>query len=110
MAVFQPHRYTRTEALGAEFGDAFSDVDLVVVTPIYAAGQTPIPGVTSRRISDAVRTRRPGAAVVDVSDRAELVAFLAGELRAGDVCITLNAGDLTTLPDELLSLLEPGRG
>lgn len=110
VAVFQPHRYTRTEALGADFGDVFSDADLVVVTPIYAAGQAPIPGVTSRRISDAVRTRHPGAAVVDVGDRAELVAFLAGELRAGDVCITLNAGDLTTLPDELLSLLETGRG
>ena len=103
VAVFQPHRYSRTEALGAGFADAFTDADVVVVTEIYAAGEPARPGVSGRLVADAVRDAHPGARVEWVPERADLVAFLRRELRPGDLCITLGAGDLTTLPDELLA-------
>ena len=103
VAVFQPHRYSRTEALGAGFADAFTDADVVVVTEIYAAGEPARPGVSGRLVADAVRDAHPGARVEWVPERSDLVAFLRRELRPGDLCLTLGAGDLTTLPDELLT-------
>ena len=103
VAVFQPHRYSRTEALWAGFADAFTDADVVVVTEVYAAGEPPRPGVTGRLVADAVRDAHPGARVEWCPQRADLVAFLRRELRPGDLCLTLGAGDLTTLPDELLA-------
>jgi UDP-N-acetylmuramate--alanine ligase len=102
VCVFQPHRYSRTEALWADFADAFAGADLLAVTEIYAAGEQPRPGVTGRLVADAVRDAHPGARVEWVPERADLVAFLRRELRPGDLCLTLGAGDLTTLPDELL--------
>ncbi len=103
VCVFQPHRYSRTEALWADFADAFSDADVLVVTEIYAAGEPSRPGVTGRLVADAVRDAHPSARVAWVPDRAGVVDFLRAELRAGDLCLTLGAGDLTTLPDELLA-------
>jgi len=103
VAVFQPHRYSRTEAVWAGFADAFADADVVVVTEVYAAGEPSRPGVTGRLVADAVRDAHPGARVEWLPERAELVAFLRRELRPGDLCLTLGAGDLTTLPDELLA-------
>ncbi len=103
VCVFQPHRYSRTEALWADFADAFADADVVVVTEIYSAGEPARPGVSGRLVADAVRDAHPGARVEWVPERADLVAFLRKELREGDLCLTLGAGDLTTLPDELLA-------
>jgi UDP-N-acetylmuramate--alanine ligase len=103
VCVFQPHRYSRTEALWASFADAFTDADLVVVTEIYPAGEPPRPGVTGRLVADAVRDAHPSAEVAWIPARADLVDFLRRELRPGDLCLTLGAGDLTTLPDELLA-------
>ncbi|MGH9266296.1 MAG: glutamate ligase domain-containing protein, partial [Acidimicrobiales bacterium] len=103
VCVFQPHRYSRTEALWADFADAFADADVLVVTELYPAGEAPRPGVTGRLVADAVRGAHPSARVEWVPERAGLVAFLRGELRPGDLCLTLGAGDLTTLPDELLA-------
>ena len=104
VAVFQPHRYTRTASLAHTFADAFDDADLVFVTDVYSAGEPPVPGVSGRLVADAASARRPGARVVYVSSRAELRAAVAAMLRPGDVCLTLGAGDLTTLPDELAAL------
>ncbi|HEV2760166.1 MAG TPA: UDP-N-acetylmuramate--L-alanine ligase [Acidimicrobiales bacterium] len=103
VCVFQPHRYSRTEALWADFADAFGDADVVVVTEIYSAGEAPRPGVSGRLVADAVRDGHPSARVEWIPERADVVSFLRGELRPGDLCLTLGAGDLTTLPDELLS-------
>jgi len=103
VCVFQPHRYSRTQALWADFADAFVAADVVVVTEVYPAGEAPRPGVSGRLIADAVRAAHPSAQVEWLPGRDELVAFLRGELRAGDLCLTLGAGDLTTLADDLLS-------
>jgi UDP-N-acetylmuramate--alanine ligase len=103
VAVFQPHRYTRIADVGADFGDSFVGADVVVVTGIFAAGQAPISGVTGRIVSEAVRAAHPHARVRYCETREELVSLLVDELRPGDLCLTMNAGDLTTLPDELLA-------
>jgi UDP-N-acetylmuramate--alanine ligase len=106
VAVFQPHRYSRTAALGAAFGAAFGDADVVVVTDVYGAGEPPIPGVSGRVVAEAVRRASPDKEVHYVPHRPELRGVVASVLRPGDLCCTLGAGDLTSLPDELLS--DPG--
>lgn len=105
VAVFQPHRYSRTEALGSEFADAFVGADILVLTDVYAAGEAPRPGVDGRIVLDAVVLAHPEQAVVYVDDRSTLADELAAILREGDVCLTIGAGDITALADETLALL-----
>jgi UDP-N-acetylmuramate--alanine ligase len=102
VAVFQPHRYSRTASLWRDFADAFVDADVVIVTDVYGAGEAPRPGVSGRLILDAVRAAHPGFDGRYLPGHHELVGFLRSTLRPGDVCVTLGAGDLTVLPDELL--------
>jgi UDP-N-acetylmuramate--alanine ligase len=103
VAVFQPHRYSRTSEVGGEFGGAFADADVVVVTDVYGAGEAPVPGVTGRLVADAVRRHRPDVELHYVAGRSDVAGVVAGLLRPGDLCLTLGAGDLTSLPDELMS-------
>jgi UDP-N-acetylmuramate--alanine ligase len=107
VAVFQPHRYSRTADVGEEFGDAFADADVVVVTDVYGAGEAPVPGVTGRLVADAVRRARPGVELHYIPGRTDLVDAVAGLLRPGDLCLTLGAGDLTSLPDEVMAAVRP---
>jgi UDP-N-acetylmuramate--alanine ligase len=102
VAVFQPHRYSRTAALWQDFADAFVDADLVVITDVYAAGELPQPGISGRLIVDAVLSAHPDQQLAYVPGHHELVSYLRATLRPGDLCLTLGAGDLTTVPDELL--------
>jgi len=105
VAVFQPHRYSRTEDLAPEFGDAFEDADVLVLTDVYGAGEPPRPGVTGRLLVNSVLDHHPRSRVVWLPQRASIVPFLARELRAGDLCLTLGAGDITSLADDLLPVL-----
>jgi UDP-N-acetylmuramate--alanine ligase len=102
VAVFQPHRFSRTAALATEFGTAFAEADVLVVTDIYSAGERPVPGVSGRLVADAVREQDPRLRVVYAGGWEELRQAVGSELRPGDLCLTLGAGDLTRLPDELL--------
>jgi len=102
VAVFQPHRYTRTAELAEQFGSAFSEADILVLTDVYGAGEAPIPGVSGRLIADAVRAQDQRLPVVYAPNWEELYQAVGSLLRPGDLCLTLGAGDLTTLPDELL--------
>ena len=106
MAVFQPHRYSRTEALWADFGDAFAGVDRLYVTDVYPAGEQPRPGVSGRLIVEAVRGATPELDVRYVPRREDLVDVLAGDLQPGDLCLTMGAGDLTLVPDEVRGRLD----
>jgi UDP-N-acetylmuramate--alanine ligase len=101
VVVFQPHRYSRTAALWAEFRDAFEGVDTVVVTDIYPAGESPRRGVTGKLVAEAVLDAHPATRLAYLPARADVVAYLRRTLQPGDLCLTLGAGDLTTLPDEL---------
>jgi UDP-N-acetylmuramate--alanine ligase len=103
VVIFQPHRYSRIGALGDQFAGAFSAADVVIVTDIFAAGEQPRPGVTGRLVADAVVAENPDLDVTYIAGRAELRSHLAGVLRSGDLCLTLGAGDLTTLPDEMVA-------
>ena len=103
VAVFQPHRYTRTAHLSASFGSAFVDADVVAVTDVYGAGERPVPGVSGKLVADAVAAADPDRPVVYAPTREELRVAVASLLAPGDLCLTLGAGDLTTLADELLA-------
>ena len=105
VAVFQPHRYTRTRDLFDDFAAAFHDADLLVLTEIYAAGEPKLPGVEAASLAAAVRERGHR----DVRFIAELEAIpaaLAPELREGDLVLTLGAGSITKLGPLLLAALE----
>jgi UDP-N-acetylmuramate--alanine ligase len=102
VAVFQPHRFSRTAALAAQFGTAFADADVLVVTDVYSAGERPVPGVSGRLVADAVRAQDPRLVVTYAPGREELRRAVGTALQAGDLCLTLGAGDLTTLPDDML--------
>ena len=102
ICVFQPHRYSRTDALWRDFATVFDGVDLLVVTEIHAAGEAPRPGVTGKLIADAVCEARPGQAVAWLPRRDDVLAFLRARLRPGDLCLTVGAGDVTTLAADLL--------
>ncbi len=105
LAVFQPHRYTRTRALLAEFPPAFDLADRVCVTEIYPAGESPIAGVTGRQIADGIARRgRPDVLFIEhKEDIATLVVELA---RPGDLIITMGACDISKACEEILHRLE----
>ncbi|MGI8752608.1 MAG: UDP-N-acetylmuramate--L-alanine ligase [Acidimicrobiales bacterium] len=103
VAVFQPHRYTRTAALHREFADAFLGADMVVVTGIYPSGETPIPGITGRLVADAVAAAHPDLPLRYCEDLDDLVTVLGGLLEPGDLCLTLGAGDLTEIPGRMVA-------
>ena len=102
IAVFQPHRFTRIRDVGVDFGPSFSGADIVIITGLYASGQDPIEGISGRTVFDAVVANRQGKPTYYAETRAELMVLLGDVLQAGDLCLTMNAGDLTTLPDDML--------
>jgi UDP-N-acetylmuramate--alanine ligase len=100
--VFQPHRFSRTLDLLEEFSGAFKDADTVLVLPIYAASEEPIPGVTAERLA----ARIEGPAVAFVPDFAAAVAAVAAQARQGDLILTLGAGSVSHLAPQILAALE----
>ena len=108
VVVFQPHRYSRTQALMKEFGGALSGADEIVLTDIYAAGEPPIPGVTVEALADSIRASARGSVrVVPAVD--DLPAVVAGLVRPGDLVITLGAGSIGTIGERILDTLRNRR-
>jgi UDP-N-acetylmuramate--alanine ligase len=105
VAVFQPHRYSRTAVLWSEFGPSFVDADRVVVTDVYGAGELPVPGVTGKLVAESVGETLHGRPVAYLPHRAELLAYLAQLVRPGDAVFTLGAGDVTSVGEELIARL-----
>ena len=100
LAMFQPHRYSRTKALRKQFGAAFDDADKVVVTDVYAASEAPIPGITGQTIADAIKEH--GHAGVWYQPRLQLVHRDIGNMiDKGDLVLSLGAGNI----HEQLSIL-----
>ena len=106
VCVFQPHRYSRTETVGHSFADSFGGADYLVITDIYPAGEKPRPGVTSKIVLDAVLDANPWMEVAWVRKLEEAADWLGRYLRPGDLCLTLGAGDLTSLPDMVIEHLK----
>lgn len=96
VAVFQPHRYTRVQSLLTEFCRSFNAASQVVVCPVYAAGEKPIPGIDADAIVRGLREHGHRGAV-GVPDLETALNWLAENLRPGDVCVTLGAGDVNRL-------------
>lgn len=105
VCVFQPHRYSRTADLSDEFGAAFGQADVVAVLDVYGAGEPPRPGIGGKLIVDRVLENRPWATVAWLPRRDDVIAYLRSELRPGDLCLTVGAGDITSLPDEVMAVL-----
>jgi UDP-N-acetylmuramate--alanine ligase len=102
VCAFQPHRYSRTAALASEFGEAFDDADVVAIMDVYAAGEPPEPGVTGKLVVDAVLDHRPWKRVAWVPQREDMLTYLALVLRPDDLCLTVGAGDVTSLSGEIV--------
>jgi UDP-N-acetylmuramate--alanine ligase len=105
VVAFQPHRYTRTAALMDSFGPALGGADHIVLTDIYAAGEDRIPGVTVDALADAIR-RGVAAPVEVVAALDQVVPAIVRIARPGDLVMTLGAGSIGTLPDQLIVALK----
>jgi len=108
VAMFQPHRYTRTLALRNEFGSAFRDADLVYVTDVYAASEAPIDGVSGETIVTAIK-KNAHPAVFSFPRRAKLHQEIARITRPGDLLLSLGAGDIHEEASKLVQDLEVAR-
>jgi UDP-N-acetylmuramate--alanine ligase len=103
IAVFQPHRYSRTRDLLDDFGPALAIADVVVLTDIYPAGEPPISGVTIDALAAAVR--RAAADVRVVASLTDLPGAVARIAQPGDLIVTLGAGSIGTVGDRILTAL-----
>ena len=102
VVAFQPHRYTRTRDLMGEFARAFNEADLVAVCDIYGAGEEPIAGVSSARARRGDARVGPPRRQPRGAARATSPTTLAPQLRDGDILITLGAGDVWMVGEEIL--------
>jgi UDP-N-acetylmuramate--alanine ligase len=100
--VFQPHRYSRTADLLDEFSGAFDGADTVIVLPIYAASEEPIPGVTAERLAERIQ----GPRVEFAPEFAIAVSVVVANARDGDLILTLGAGSVSQLAQQILAALE----
>ncbi len=106
IVCFQPHLFSRTQTFAAEFADSLALADVVVVADIYPAREEPIPGVTSRLITDRLRAQQPTIAIHDVETLDEAATLLASLAVRGDVVITVGAGSITAVGPQVLQHLE----
>lgn len=104
IAVFQPHRYSRTQDCLGAYGTIFDAADELIITDIFAAGETPIAHVSHENIRQEVMLNSPISC--HYVPRSALGHFLSESLHPGDVVVTLGAGDVTKLSGETLVLLE----
>jgi UDP-N-acetylmuramate--alanine ligase len=102
VVLFQPHRYSRTEALAADFGDAFGDADRVALMDVYSAGEPPIPGVSGKTVLEELLEQHPRAQAAYLPHRGDVVTYLASRCRPGDLVLTMGAGDVTAVGPELV--------
>jgi len=110
ITVFQPHRYSRTQHLWNDFLTAFYQSDVLIVMDIYAAGEAPIEGVHARDLADGIAAHGHREVLYLGGDRAAIVDYLCESTRAGDLVLTLGAGDVGQLGGELLKRLGPDPG
>ncbi len=104
VALFQPHRYTRTKALFDDFLTAFYEADVLVITDIYPAGEEEIEGVHARHLFEGIR-EHGHRDVHYISDRHEILQYLLTVIMPGDLVITLGAGDIYRVGEDLIEEL-----
>ena len=94
--------------MGSEFGTAFAQADVVVVSAIYAAGERPLPGVSANVVSDSIRAAT-AADVHVIPDMDRVLAYLEAHIRPGDFIVSFGAGDIWTVTESLAAFLIEGR-
>ena len=104
VCVFQPHRYSRTQALMEDFWSSFNESDVLVVTDIYAASEKPIPGVSAEDMADGIKSYGHND-VIFIDDLKDIPAYLMERLKPGDMLITLGAGDVWKVGVKTLEML-----
>ena len=104
LVFFQPHRYSRTQALWEDFRRSFNQADILLVTEIYAAGETPIPGVAAEKLSEAISSAGHKNVVYTSTVQAG-VEFMLREARPGDAILAIGAGSINRSLDQLSMLL-----
>ncbi len=102
VVVFQPHRYTRTQSLFQDFTRVFYQADTLIVTSIYAAGEKPIPGVEAKDLCESIRSQGHKD-VHFLPERESIAPFLETLVQPGDVVLTLGAGNIWQVGEELLA-------
>lgn len=100
--IFQPHRYSRTQHLGKDFGGSFGAADKIIITQLYSAFEEPIPGVSGRIVFDAVRASFPDKTVLYAENLDEARQLALENLAPGDALLTMGAGDITKLGSTLI--------
>jgi UDP-N-acetylmuramate--alanine ligase len=105
IAVFQPHRYSRTRSLYREFGEALTVADAVLVTDVYGAGEMPQPGVSGKLVVDALCENQSRPDVYYIPDQHDILGVLRTVVEPKDTVLTMGAGDISRVGDELLSML-----
>jgi UDP-N-acetylmuramate--alanine ligase len=105
IALVQPHRYSRVQAMWQELGASVAGADVVIVTDVYGAAQPPIPGVTGKLVVDGVQLAAPGRRTVYLPHRRDVIDFLEREVRAGDLVVTMGCGDVWMLGDEAVAAI-----
>ena len=105
IAVFQPHRYSRTKDLFMDFVHAFSDADVVVLTDIYPAGERPIEGVSAEGLYKTMR-KQGYRNIHYIAEMTDIPQFLVSAVRKGDMVITLGAGDIWRSGEGFIRLLQ----
>jgi UDP-N-acetylmuramate--alanine ligase len=97
VAVFQPHRYSRTKELAYQLGKALAGSDFAVVADVYSAGEAAIPGISGLAVAEAAREFLGDDRVLYQPSRSELAKSVARIVRPNDLVVTLGAGDITAL-------------
>jgi UDP-N-acetylmuramate--alanine ligase len=105
VAVFQPHRYTRTKALFQDFLTAFNEANVLILTDIYPAGEDRIEGVEAKALFEGIRDYGHKD-VTYLADKREIIDHLLRIIQPGDLVITLGAGDIWQVSDELVKRLD----
>jgi UDP-N-acetylmuramate--alanine ligase len=105
VALVQPHRYTRVQAMWRELGASVAGADLVIVTDVYGAAQPPIPGVTGELVANGVRLASPSTPTVYLPHRHDVVDHVVAASREGDLVVTMGCGDVWMIGDAALARL-----
>jgi UDP-N-acetylmuramate--alanine ligase len=105
IAVFQPHRYSRTRSLYREFGEALTLADAVLVTEVYGAGEMPQPGVSGKLVVDALCEGSIRPDIYYIPDQHDVPGVLRAIAEPKDTVLTMGAGDISRVGDELLNML-----
>jgi len=103
IAVFQPHRYTRTKLLREEFGKAFAAADIIILTDIYSAGEPPIPGISGETLVQEIE--KQGRSVVYIKNREDIPSYLYSIASPGDLIMTMGAGNIWQAGEQLVEML-----